>query len=172
MTARGGRRIVASVAKKIVQALATGFYLGKIPFMPGTWGTLLGIPVVWIFNQTSPIVYMVLAVALILGASVVAEFYERIFGGHDPGEVVIDEVAGYTIAMTWLPQTWQAYLAGFIVFRILDILKPYPINRIDQKVPGGLGTVLDDVAAGLAANVVLQLIFQQTNWLGERLIAS
>ncbi|MES2856142.1 MAG: phosphatidylglycerophosphatase A [Bdellovibrionota bacterium] len=162
-----------AVRKRIIEALATGFYLGKIPFMPGTWGTLAGIPAVLLLAQlNSDIGYMVGVVVLILVASFVAELYEREHGGHDPGEIVIDEVAGYAVAMTMLPQTWQAYLAAFIVFRIIDIFKPYPINRIDQRVKGGLGTVLDDVAAGLVANVILQIIYTKTNWLGEILNAS
>jgi phosphatidylglycerophosphatase A len=162
-----------AVRKQIVQAFATGFYLGKIPFMPGTWGTLLGIPVVWLlFLIHSDIIYMVSVIVLILFGSWIAELHERNVGGHDPGEIVIDEVAGYAVSMTMLPATWQSYFAAFVIFRIIDIFKPYPINRIDQKVKGGLGTMLDDVAAGLATNVILQIVFTQTAWLGVKLNAS
>ena len=81
-------------------------------------------------------------------------------------EIVIDEMIGFMIAMTWMPQTWQAYLAGFCLFRFLDILKPPPIRYFDRRVPGGLGVVLDDVVAGLVANIFLQFIYSQTPWLG------
>jgi phosphatidylglycerophosphatase A len=149
------------VIKRVIEALATGLYLGKIPFAPGTWGTLLGIPVVWLLSQMgSDIAYMVGVGVLIVVSSVIAEIYERQTGGHDPGEVVIDEIVGYAVAMTMLPQTWQYYLAAFVVFRIFDIWKPGLIRRVDQRVEGGLGTILDDVVAGLVANVVLQLVHQ------------
>ena len=154
--------------KRLVESLATGFYFGKIPFMPGTFGTLWGLPLAWLLLPLGPIPYMVISVALILIASVIAEFHERFTQSHDPGEIVIDEVVGYVIAMTWMPMTWQAFLAAFLAFRFFDILKPFPIRQIDRNIKGGLGTVLDDVAAGLAANVVLQIIYMQTMWLGEQ----
>lgn len=155
--------------KKVVEAFATGFYLGKIPFMPGTFGTLLGIPVTWLFLMGSPNFYL-FACILFLGFSVlIAELYERYFHAHDPGEVVIDEVLGYAISMAWLPATWQSFIAAFVVFRFFDILKPFPINYVDRKIPGGLGTILDDVAAGLVTNFVLQIVYTQTAWLGVKL---
>jgi phosphatidylglycerophosphatase A len=65
-----------------------------------------------------------------------------------------------------LPDTWQTFLAGFVLFRLFDILKPYPIRLMDQKLPGGFGVVMDDVAAGIVANLILQTIFVKTLWLG------
>lgn len=153
--------------RRILEALATGFYLGKIPKAPGTWGTLLGIPCAWVMASfLPPIWYMLVAIAFVLFASFVAEMYERELEAHDPKEIVIDEVVGYVIAMTWLPLTWQSFVAAFIAFRFFDILKPGPIRRIDQKVKGGLGTVLDDVAAGLISSILLQVILRETSWLG------
>jgi phosphatidylglycerophosphatase A len=162
--------------QKIVEALATGFYLGKIPVMPGTFGTLLGIPVVWLFGRwvsgpvESSTTYMFSTVVLLLISIAVAELYELQTQNHDPKEVVIDEVVGFAITMTWLPHTWQAFVAGFVMFRFFDILKPFPISYIDRKVRGGLGTVLDDVAAGVVANILMQVIYTQTDWLGARLV--
>lgn len=153
--------------KRLVESLATGFYFGKIPFMPGTWGTLWGLPLAWLLMKAGPLPYMVLAIVSIFVASVIAEAHERYTQAHDPGEIVIDEVVGYVIAITWLPATWQSFVAAFVAFRIFDIWKPGPIRMIDRKVKGGLGTVLDDVAAGIAANIVLQIIYAQTAWLGE-----
>lgn len=155
--------------QRIVEALATGLYLGKIPFAPGTWGTLLGLPLAWLFIQGGPNFYMVATILALLVSVAVAEMYELAGHSHDPGEVVIDEVIGYLIAMTWLPMTWQAFAAAFVAFRFFDILKPFPINYIDRKIQGGLGTVLDDAAAGLAANILLQVVYTQTAWLGEKL---
>jgi len=153
--------------KRLVESLATGFYFGKIPFMPGTWGTLWGLPLAWLFMQAGPLPYMILTLLSVFAASAIAEAHERAANAHDPGEIVIDEVVGYLIAITWLPMTWQSFLAAFVAFRIFDIWKPGPIRMIDRKVKGGLGTVLDDVAAGVAANIVLQIIYARTAWLGE-----
>jgi phosphatidylglycerophosphatase A len=165
MPASGGS--VSIVKKRILEALATGFYLGKIPKAPGTFGTLLGIPCAWVMATfLPPVWYMIVTVVFILVASAIAEMYEREIVAHDPKEIVIDEVVGYVIAMTWLPLTWQSFLAAFVVFRFFDILKPGPIRRIDQRVKGGLGTVLDDVAAGLVSSVILQVLLRETHWLG------
>lgn len=155
-----------------IETLATGFYLGKAPKAPGTFGTLLGIPIAWLLLQTTPVFYMIAAVVLLLFASYVAEMHERATGGHDPSEVVIDEVVGYVIAMTFMPATWQAFVGAFLLFRFFDILKPPPIGMIDRKVHGGLGTVLDDVAAGVVANLILQVVYTRTDWLGGRLVLS
>jgi phosphatidylglycerophosphatase A len=158
------------VKKKIVEALATGFYLGKAPFMPGTFGTLLGLPTVWLLSRISSTGYLAASFILLLLSVGIAELYEIQNGSHDPKEVVIDEVVGYVISMTLLPQTWQAYLAAFLIFRFFDILKPYPISYLDRNIRGGLGTVLDDVAAGLVTNIILQVVLVQTTWLGTRLM--
>jgi phosphatidylglycerophosphatase A len=150
----------------LIQLAATGFLVGKIRIMPGTFGTLWGLPLVWFLAQGGPVFYMVAAVLLLFVSAVIADLYEQVTSSHDPGEVVIDEVVGYVIAMTWMPLTWQAFAAAFLLFRFFDILKPYPISLIDRRVPGGLGTILDDVAAGLVANVILQFVLATTQWLG------
>ena len=83
-------------------------------------------------------------------------------------KVVIDEVAGFFVTLTWLPVTWQTFLAGFILFRLLDIWKPLFIGVMDRKIKGGAGTVLDDIAAGIVANLILQAVYYRTDWLGWR----
>ncbi len=77
---------------------------------------------------------------------------------HDSQEVVIDEVVGYLVAFTWLPMNWTSVVTAFVLFRALDIVKPFPISWLDRKVKGGLGTVVDDLAAGLVANIILQAV--------------
>ena len=154
---------------RIIDILATGFYIGKMPFMPGTWGTLWGLPLAWLLFQGGPYFYMIATLVLLLGAVAVAELYEGQHHAHDPKEVIIDEIIGYAIAMTWLPMTWQSLVGAFLLFRFFDILKPFPIGYIDRKIPGGLGTVLDDAAAGIVANILLQLVFTHTTWLGSQL---
>ncbi len=156
--------------KKIVELLATGLYLGKIKKMPGTFGTLLGLPLAYGLAQLSIFAYMILTIVLILFACFIAELHENYTNAHDPKEIVIDEIVGYLVAFIWLPLTWQSFLAAFILFRFFDILKPWPIRAIDQKVKGGLGTVMDDVAAGIAASICLQIIYTNTNLLGVQLV--
>ncbi len=153
----------------LIEMLATGFYFGRMPFMPGTWGTLWGIPLVLVVFHTGPLVYMGITLIFLLVSIFIAEAYEKIYHSHDPKEIVIDEIVGFAITMTWLPMTWQSLLAGFIVFRFFDIVKPFPISYIDRKVEGGLGTVLDDAVAGLFANIILQIVFTRTDWLGMQL---
>ena len=112
---------------------------------------------------------MISALAFTIFAIFVAEAYEQLMSTHDAKEVVIDEVAGYLVAMTWLPLTWQSFVFSFLLFRCLDICKPYPIGFLDKNIKGGMGVVVDDIAAGLVSNVVLQWVFLQTHWLGGSL---
>lgn len=157
--------------KQVIVALATGFYIGRVPVMPGTFGTLLGLPLVGLLYLGGPVFYTVSAALLVFISIGVAELYETYMDSHDPKEVVIDEIVGYVIAMTLLPLTWQAFLAAFLIFRLLDILKPFPIGRLDRQLPGGFGTVLDDVAAGLITNIALHIIDANSSLLGVRLHA-
>ena len=156
----------------MTELLATFFYLGRAPYMKGTVGTLGAIPLIFIFNFIGDIsgyglnMYMVLTFAFLVLALVICESYDMMTQNHDAPEVVIDEVAGYLIAMMWLPYTWQAFLYSFIIFRVLDIFKPPPISIIDQKVRGGFGVVLDDALAGVITNFIMQIIYTQTIWLG------
>ena len=92
-------------------------------------------------------------------------------GGHDRQEIVIDEVAGFLITMAMIPLTWQTWVAGFLLFRFFDAVKPWPISVLDKKVKGGLGVVVDDVAAGLAANLILQVLITKTDWLGVQILS-
>jgi phosphatidylglycerophosphatase A len=149
-----------------VRFLATGFYVGRIPFAPGTFGTLVAVPLAFLLGQAPPLVSMVVTVAAVFVSVYISELNERESGQHDQGEVVIDEIVGYLVTMLWLPPKWQFLLAGFVLFRFFDILKPYPIRAIDQRMKGGMGVVMDDVAAGIVANLILQIIFVKTSWLG------
>lgn len=151
-------------------ALATFFGVGRLPKGPGTWGTLATIPLAVLLAWLGPIWHMLFVIALLPISIVSAELYERQKGSHDAKEIVIDEVVGFLIAMTWLPFTWQSFVAGFLLFRALDILKPFPISVLDRKVKGGFGVVVDDVAAGLIANILLQLVVTHTMWLGVQSI--
>lgn len=153
-------------SKDFIFYFVTFFGVGLAPKAPGTFGTLAALPLIWALFSIGPFVYMAVTLALALVAIFMCQIYESRSGRHDQPEIVIDEVLGIMIAMTWLPMTWQSFVAAFVLFRILDIWKPFPIGYLDQRIPGGVGVIADDVAAGLITNIVLQVILNQTNWLG------
>lgn len=158
------------LVQKVSFQIATFFSIGLLPKMPGTWATLATIPVAWGLMQMNPVAYMGATFVLLIVGIIACEVVESGSGKHDQGHLVIDEVVGYLIAMTWLPITWQSFVFGFVFFRALDIVKPFPINFLDRRMKGGLGVMLDDVAAGVLSNIVLQVIYTKTNWLGSQLV--
>lgn len=135
--------------RKLIVLLATGFGLGMLPKAPGTFGTLLGVILAAIFPDN---LYLVMAVS-ILGIWISQEA-EQILEEHDCPNIVIDEIAGYLIAAF----NWHGYylVAAFVLFRVFDIIKPPPIRQL-QKLPGGIGVMADDLAAGLLTNLVFWL---------------
>ncbi len=143
---------------KITEFFVTGLYVGKIKWAPGTFGTLLAVPLAYGIASLGAMRYLEITVLLIFAAIFACSFFEAHTHSHDNQQIVIDEVVGYLVAFFWLPLTWQYLLGAFILFRFFDILKPYPISYIDQKVKGGLGVVLDDLAAGLVVNIILQSV--------------
>jgi len=145
-------------SKKAAVFLATGFYVGNIPFAPGTFGSLLGLPLCF-FLAGIPWPAAITAVALFIALAVwVSNDAARILKRKDPGCIVIDEIAGMMITLVGVPFRLPAVISGFIVFRILDILKPFPIRRIDQRLSGGVGIVADDVVAGVFANIITRIL--------------
>jgi phosphatidylglycerophosphatase A len=142
-----------------LKALGTWFGLGLVPFAPGTFGTLGAIPLVWFFQRFGEMQYMFAVLLFTVFSIFVAQLYEdEVAEGHDPGEFVLDEVVGFLVTMTWMPFTWAYLLAGFVLFRLFDILKPFPISWVDRRVPGGFGAVADDLLAGILASIAMQLI--------------
>lgn len=120
----------------------------------------LGALLLWVcLSYLSPVAYLIAVIFFCIGAVIISEIYEKHFKTHDASEVVIDEVAGMLVALAFLPFTWQVALVGFLLFRFFDILKPFPIRQLDQKVSGGFGVVIDDLVAGLFVNIILQAVF-------------
>lgn len=154
------------LSPKVIQFFATAGFIGLMPKAPGTFGTLVAVPIAFLLAQLGPNLYLLATALLIVFAIWISELYERALGSHDSKEIVIDEVVGYLVAFTWLPMTWMSLVAAFIVFRIFDILKPYPISVLDRRVKGGLGVVVDDLAAGLLTSLILQAVASRTPWLG------
>ena len=139
--------------------LAFGFGSGLAKKAPGTCGTVAAIPVYCLFAQTPFYVYSLLTIAAMLFGVRFCGIAADKLGEHDFGGIVWDEVAGYLVTMWLVPFSWPAVLVGFVLFRIFDILKPWPIKWADQKVHGGLGIMLDDILAGLIAAGLLTLLF-------------
>ena len=148
--------------------LATWMGLGLSPKAPGTVGTLGAIPfaVVAVYALGQSAAYLLFVFAFFLFGTYICHLTEKSNLRHDSSEIVIDEVAGYLLAVTWLPNTWQTYVYAFVLFRVFDIIKPPPIRQIDKKIGGGFGVMADDMAAGIAANLVLQWLYYSTSVLG------
>ena len=149
--------------------MATLFGLGHLSKAPGTLGSLATLPLCYVLLKLGPLVYMAMTVVITLLAIVAAERYERQCGKHDSKEIVIDETVGMLVTMTWLPMTWQSFVIGFVLFRALDIIKPFPVSYFDRHVPGGFGVVADDLVAGIIASVLMQLMLHHTAWLGVQI---
>lgn len=138
--------------------LALGFGSGLVPRAPGTSGTLAAIPVYLLCATLPPLFYLlVLGAAFVLGIWLCGRT-ARALGVHDHPGIVWDEVVGYLATMAFAPPGWLWIAAGFICFRLFDILKPWPICVLDRYVHGGLGIMLDDLAAGIAAALTLLLL--------------
>jgi phosphatidylglycerophosphatase A len=130
---------------------------GLSPIAPGTVGTLVALPAFWLMARFQLWIYLLVLVALIVLAIWVSDLAERVFGGHDDGHIVADEFVGLLTTTIAVPFNWKTALIAFVLFRILDIKKPFGIRWLDDHIEGGLGVVVDDVAAGLVGCLVLQV---------------
>jgi len=146
---------------KIIRFLilfATGFGVGYSPIAPGTIGTFLAIPIYLYLSEIPFPLYELTLLTLFFLSSWISGHAERYFGTKDDPRIVIDEVMGFFITMLWVPKKTPFILIGFLLFRFFDILKPFPIRRLEKKWKGGFGIVLDDVMAGVYGNVILHII--------------
>ena len=135
-------------------ALATALGVGYAPVAPGTFGSAAGL-ILWYFLPASPVVQAGTIVVLMVAGSLAGNVAERHFGRSDPVQVVVDEVMGMLITLFLNPVGWKGVLLAFLLFRIADVIKPYPANRL-EKLPGGLGVMADDGMAGIYANLALR----------------
>jgi phosphatidylglycerophosphatase A len=151
------RNIVpGSVWQKPSHFLAFGFGSGAAPVAPGTFGTLVAIPIYYYLVSYGQVVLLGVTVLGLLYGIFLCDRVSKDIGVHDHGGIVWDEIIGYMVTMLWVPFAWQWMLAGFLLFRLFDIWKPYPIRLLDKRVSGGLGIMIDDVLAGIYANLVIQ----------------
>ncbi|GMG88042.1 phosphatidylglycerophosphatase A family protein [Biformimicrobium ophioploci] len=140
-----------------VMLLAFGFGSGLVPKGPGTAGTLAAIPLWLLIAGLNPAWYLLVLVATALLGIYLCGAASRKLGVHDHGGIVWDEMVGYWITMFMAPAGWGWALYGFVLFRIFDIAKPWPIGWLDRRVHGGAGIMLDDIVAALFAAGILQL---------------
>lgn len=141
-----------------VNLLALGFGSGLAPVAPGTAGTLVAIPVYLLLQPLAPSVYLSLVAALFIAGIPMCAFTAKRLGVHDHSGIVWDEVVGYLVTMAFAPVGWLWVVAGFVLFRIFDVAKPWPIKWLDRQVHGGFGIMLDDLVAGVFAAALLQLL--------------
>jgi phosphatidylglycerophosphatase A len=152
--------------KKFITLAATGFGSGYAPLAPGTAGTLVGIPLYLVFSVMPWPLWLITIIAFTCLAWYVSEEAEKLFGRKDAQCIVIDEIAGLQWTLFLIAPTAFHVFSGFVLFRLFDILKPFPARLFQDRLPGGLGVVADDLAAGVYANAVLQLLLWLLFYLG------
>lgn len=151
------RRLTLSDLANPWRFLALGFGSGLAPVAPGTFGTLMAVPLYLLLLQLSPGLYLLfLLVAFGVGVALCGITAKQL-GVHDHPGIVWDEFVGFWITMFMVPPGWLWIVVGFILFRLFDILKPWPIRLIDRRVSGGLGIMLDDILAGAFALILMQV---------------
>jgi phosphatidylglycerophosphatase A len=138
--------------------LATAGYTGYFPLAPGTVGSAVGLVVyLLVWWSGSPIVEVALIVGLFAAGVWAGTIAERYFGGIDPGPIVLDEVVGMLITLAFIPVNAYGAVAGFFIFRVFDVIKPFPAGRM-EKLHGGLGVMADDAMAAIYGNITLRIL--------------
>src|SRR5215813_646119 len=139
----------------LVTLVATALGAGFVPYAPGTMGTLVAIPLAWGAAHLGQAGYLLIMVSVTAFGIWAADAYVEATGVEDNQRIVIDEVAGYLVTLAAVQRSWFNLIVGFGLFRLLDSWKPWPVRWLDEKIPGGLGVVVDDLGAGVYAGLVL-----------------
>jgi len=142
---------------RLYKIIASVFYIGYLPVAPGTLGSLAALVLFYFICHSAILMAAVILIVVILGF-VTAGKVEKMFGEKDPGEIIIDEFSGMLICLYGIPPTMGYVVTGFLLFRFLDIVKPKPIRDL-EKLKGSMGIMLDDLVAGVYANMALQVIY-------------
>lgn len=140
-----------------IHFITCGFGVGALP-MAGTWGTLIGVFIAWLMHSLSLSSYIIIVVILNIAGIFLCDKVNKDLGTDDHPAAVWDEIASFPIVMIAVPFTWYYVIIGFLLFRFFDIIKPFPISWIDKHIHGGIGIMLDDIAAALASLMILQII--------------
>jgi phosphatidylglycerophosphatase A len=144
-----------NTVKAFILFIAQGAYSGRFPAAPGTAGTIVGVLLFLLIKGLPLVAYLFVCVLVIGLGTWAAEEAEKLLGKKDAPSIVIDEIAGFLIAMSLIPPTWDMILTGFFLFRFLDIVKPWPLRQL-QNLHGGVGIMIDDIGAGIYTNLILQ----------------
>lgn len=132
-----------------IHCLAFGLGSGLSPIAPGTMGSLIALPMAYALQQTTPMIYLLVTLCVTIGGIFISDKSSKLMGVHDHGGIVIDEIAGVLWIFAFFKMTILSAVLGFFAFRFFDILKPWPVCYFDEKVDGGLGIMLDDLAAAI-----------------------
>ena len=157
------RSIRTRGVRALALLVATAGGIGYAPVAPGTWGSLVVVPFFpWLgaLHERSVAGHLALVAVVIAVGIWAAGRADAIFGEHDHGCIVVDEVSGMLVASLCVPGTWTAAWVVFALFRLFDVWKPFPANRIDRRWPGGLGVVGDDLVAGLYAGIAGRVLLE------------
>ena len=140
--------------------ISTCFGLGYLPLAPGTWGSLLALPLAWlILSQWAPYILLIIGFVLFFAGMLASEIHQKRNEDKDPSYIVIDELVGQLLVLSITPLDWIYFFTAFLLFRVFDIFKPWPISWADRKFRNGFGIMFDDVlAAGYAGAVLSSII--------------
>ncbi|MBI78182.1 MAG: phosphatidylglycerophosphatase A [Rhodospirillaceae bacterium] len=139
-----------------VSLISTCIGIGYLPFAPGTWGSLAALPICWlVLLHGSRGLLLLTAIVLFYIGVIITNFFERRCDNSDPGCIVIDEFVGQMLVLCVASPDLIQFILGFILFRIMDIFKPWPVSMVDKNIKGGFGIMLDDVVAAVYAAIVL-----------------
>ncbi len=142
-----------------IKAISSVFFIGYLPLVPGSFGSLAAIGLVYLLKTSNTPTYFLSIVSVVVLGLLTCGRMEKLLGKKDPGCIVIDEVAGMLIALCFIPINLKTIFLAFLIFRILDMLKPFPTGRL-QYLHGSVGVMIDDLIAGIYTNIVLQVILK------------
>lgn len=144
--------------ERLIKAVASLFYIGYLPIAPGSFGSLVGVGI-WYGVGTNVKAYVVLTVFFIVVGFLISGKAEKVFGQRDSKRIVIDEMGGAAVTFLLIPPKITYLLVGFLIFRLFDIVKLYPSNKL-ENLPGSIGVMSDDLIAGIYANLCLRIVMQ------------
>lgn len=151
-------RVPVKLLLNPAHCLSLGFGSGLSPKMPGTMGTVIAVGLYLLLPEMDWKIYLGIILVSFIAGIFLCDYTAKALNVHDHPGIVWDEIVGYFITMFMVPKTWLWVLLGFVLFRLFDICKPWPISIADKRLKGGLGIMLDDIIAGLFALIIIQII--------------
>ena len=143
----------------LASLISTCFGLGYLPLAPGTWGSLLALPLAWfILSQWAPYILLIIGFVLFFAGMLASEIHQKRNEDKDPSYIVIDELVGQLLVLSITPLDWIYFFTAFLLFRVFDIFKPWPISWADRRIRNGFGIMFDDVLAAGCAGAILSSI--------------